>query len=154
MQCAVVLSFDWSSPTYDSSMLSATANTTRLSIPPNGRWMDTEEDHMGGDLLWTVLGKPSYFSNCQMLLGSSMLNPFGFFRSDPVTAQTSTIIDGPYADTGTCSQYLQSGLDIFLKVDLTGNLWVGDWGHDNGGLFGCGNDDHLGSMRTNIRLVT
>lgn len=151
MQCAVVLSFDWSSPTYDSSMLSATANTTRLSIPPNGRWMDTEEDHMGGDLLWTVLGKPSYFSNCQMLLGSSMLNPFLTFRSDPVTATSSTPIAGS-STSGTCNS--QSGMDIFLKVDLTGNLWAGDWGHDNGGLFGCGNDNHLGSMRTNIRLVT
>jgi hypothetical protein len=34
-----------------------------------------------------------------------------------------------------------------------GRLWFGDWGHDNGGMFNCGNDDHLGMARSNIVLL-
>ena len=48
----------------------------------------------------------------------------------------------------------QHGLDIFIRVATDGFLWVGDWGHDNGGMFGCGNDNYLGIAPTNIKLAT
>lgn len=47
----------------------------------------------------------------------------------------------------------QHGLDIFVRVGTDGILWVGDWGHDNGGMFGCGNDNQLGIAPTNIKLA-
>ena len=47
----------------------------------------------------------------------------------------------------------QHGLDIFIRVWSDGRLWVGDWGHDNGGMFNCGNDNYLGIAPTNIWLV-
>ena len=47
----------------------------------------------------------------------------------------------------------QHGLDIFIRVATDGFLWVGDWGHDGGGMFGCGNDNQLGIAPTNIKLA-
>ena len=55
------------------------------------------------------------------------------------------------SNTGT-----QHGLDIFIRVATDGILWVGDWGHDSGGMFGCGpgDDNYLGIAPTNIKLAT
>ena len=53
----------------------------------------------------------------------------------------------------TAGSQTQHGMDIFIRVATDGTLWVGDWGHDNGGLFGCGNDNYLGIASTNIELV-
>ena len=100
---------------------------------------------MGGDLLWTVRGKPSFWSGGYFYLGTSMVQPF---YATLTNAAPPTMSDG--VNQGTLTQ---TGLDIFLKVDSSGALWVGDWGHDNGGLFGCGNDNKLGAMRTSIRLA-
>ena len=52
--------------------------------------------------------------------------------------------------------YTQHGLDIFIRVATDGILWVGDWGHDSGGMFGCGpgDDNYLGIAPTNIKLAT
>lgn len=47
----------------------------------------------------------------------------------------------------------QTDMDIFGSVDTSGWLWFADWGHDDGGLFGVGNDSQLGTRPTNIRLV-
>ena len=54
----------------------------------------------------------------------------------------------------TAGSQTQHGMDIFVRVAMDGILWVGDWGHDNGGMFGCGNDNYLGIAPTNIELVT
>jgi hypothetical protein len=47
----------------------------------------------------------------------------------------------------------QSDMDIFGSIDTNGNIWFADWGHDDGGLFGFGNDNTLGIAKTKIRLV-
>lgn len=142
LTCLTVLKFDWSYPTYTSQMLSSTTvQTTGLSNPSN--WLNTEEDFIGGDLLWTVKGKPSYYSNQYMYLGMSMTQPF--------SSSTSSYITNFPAGANVITQ---TGLDIFFKVDSAGAVWAADWGHDNGGLFNCGNDNQLGSMKTSIRLVT
>ena len=70
-----------------------------------------------------------------------MLQPFLLHSSSIITCPSS----------GNCNT--QHGMDIFLKVDTSGTLHVGDWGHDNGGMFGCGNDNQLGSMATTIKLA-
>ncbi|NYZ77548.1 right-handed parallel beta-helix repeat-containing protein, partial [Candidatus Micrarchaeota archaeon] len=47
----------------------------------------------------------------------------------------------------------QPGLDFFARVDNDGYLWFGDWGHDNGGYFNCGDDEYFGVGKTNIMLT-
>ena len=141
LSCLTVMRFDWSASPYTASMI--TASPVVRSGLSNAVWtsMYTEEDYIGGDLLWTVKGKPSWYSSQYFYLGTSMQQPF----LATLTNQAST----PYGGVGTT----QSGLDIFLKVDSAGALWAGDWGHDNAGIFGCGNDDQLGAMKTSIRLA-
>ena len=78
------------------------------------------------------------YSNNYMYLGTGMATyPFYYSRNYYVGSYTQT----------------QHGLDIFIRVGSDGRLWVGDWGHDNGGMFNCGNDRYLGIAPTNIRLV-
>ena len=51
--CLTVLTFDWSASTYTSSMMTASSTVTSgMNNPPN--WHGTEQDSMGGDVLWTV----------------------------------------------------------------------------------------------------
>jgi hypothetical protein len=140
LTCLTVLTFDWSASTYTSSMMTASSTVTSgMNNPPN--WHGTEQDSMGGDVLWTVQGKPCFYSDGRLRLGTSMLQPFLLHSSSIITCPSS----------GNCNT--QHGMDIFLKVDTSGTLHVGDWGHDNGGMFGCGNDNQLGSMATTIKLA-
>jgi hypothetical protein len=46
----------------------------------------------------------------------------------------------------------QTDMDVFGSIDSSGNVWFADWGHDDGGLFGYGNDNTLGVAKTKIRL--
>ena len=139
LSCAYTLTFDWSAAAYTSSMVTATsAGTPTLYLGAHSNHHATEEDSMKGDLLWTVNGKPSFFSSGSLHLGTSMTNPF--------TATLSSALSGIQASS-------QEGTDIFMRVDTSNNLWVGDWGHDNGGLFGCATDAELGIQMTNIVRV-
>ena len=140
LQCLTVLTFDWTAETYDFNMLTATTTqTSNFQNPAN--WHNTEEDFMGGDLLWTVQGKPCWYSSNYLRLGTSMENPFQSTASGSVSAPS-----GGNFNT-------QHGIDFFFKVDEQNNLWAGDWGHDNGGMFGCGGDNQLGAMMTTIKLL-
>ena len=59
ISCLVNVAFDWSASTYDATMLTVTPNTY-----PNWHnvynWHNTAQDANGGDLLWTVNGKPAW----------------------------------------------------------------------------------------------
>ena len=137
ISCMSVLRIDWSAAEYTADMLSATAVTGTVVAPTN--WHNTEEDAMGGDLLWTVKGKPCWLSERTLHLGTSLSAPFVPTESAPLGAGL--------VDT-------QHGIDFFLRVDISGVLWLGDWGHDNGGFFGCpSNDRDLGAQATTIRLA-
>ena len=171
LTCLAVLTLDWNAPTYTAAMLSASVPSGGFGAPSN--WHVTEEDAMGGDLLWTVRGRPCWLADQQLHLGHSMASPF--------IAIESNSLEGCHAAT-------QHGLDFFIRVDLAGRLWLGDWGHDvrgwgleptaagfsvwllnlpilsaqswgritseqNGGYFGCGNDNHLGAQATSIELL-
>jgi len=148
--CVTKFTFAWeqwdgNTRSYAPSMVSATfvdgmAKGSGLSQPPN--YHGTEEDSMAGDMLWTVRGKPCFYSQNQLILGESMMNPF-----QTSSAYTVTI-------PGKGSGATQHGMDIFFKVDNNGILHMADWGHDDGGMFGCGNDNMLGSMESTIRLAT
>ena len=49
----------------------------------------------------------------------------------------------------------QSGTDIFGSVDsVDRSVWFADWGHDNGGLYNVGDDNELGTRKTNIKLIS
>lgn len=141
LTCLTVMRFDWSASPYTASMITASPVATSGLSNPDWTAMYSEEDYIGGDLLWTVKGKPSWYSSQYFYLGTSMQQPFLPTLTDQALP--------PYPGNGAT----QSGLDIFLKVDSAGALWAGDWGHDNGGMFGCGNDNQLGAMKTNIRLA-
>jgi hypothetical protein len=62
IQCLTTLTFDWSAAVYSASMVTCTGTHANYNsnTPPN--FHDTEEDANGGDLLWTVNGKPAYVS--------------------------------------------------------------------------------------------
>ena len=47
----------------------------------------------------------------------------------------------------------QTDMDVFGSIDTNNFVWFADWGHDDGGLFGVGNDSILGTRPTNIKRV-
>ena len=61
ISCLVHVAFDWSASTYDATMLTVTpiANPNTYSNWVSN-WHGTEQDANGGDLLWTVNGKPAW----------------------------------------------------------------------------------------------
>lgn len=144
--CLSVLRFDWSAPTYTASMLSATV-TTGSFVQPNNLH-STEQDVMSGDLLWTVKGRPCWGHRAssslgyRLYLGTSLAAPF-----------VETERSEPFYPSQTSSYGGQMGLDTFIRVGTNGTLWLGDWGHDDGGLFLCGNDNQLGVQGTTIQLA-
>jgi len=166
LTCLEVLDFDWSASSYDDSMI-----TRRGATTPTGPtfWQNTEEDFMGGDLLWTVNGKPSYMvatdTHPTWELGTSLANPFLSTASDAYTCPctlSQLASCGCYGKSG----YAQWGLDLFFHVDSSGYLWLGDRGHDNGGFFNCHdttygpsnaqsgyNDNIIGVAKTNVMLT-
>ena len=148
--CMNVLSFDWSASSYTQAMLSVVAVTSSsIALNPlsgSWNWHTTEEDVMGGDLLWTVRGKPCWYGNYgsggRLRLGTSMTRPFEETQSGDV-----------FTPSATASYSSQTGADVFIRVDTDGVLWIGDWGHDNGGIFACSSDSQLGIRPTNVRLA-
>jgi parallel beta-helix repeat protein len=131
---AKVLTFDFNS--------NSVSGTDAVGFnPPNG-WWGTEEDTFG-NVLFTVNGRVMYFDSYSsgqgyFALGGGLDNPNSRYDLHNVTAWTN-----PW----------QPGLDFFARVDDENKLWFGDWGHDNGGYFNCGNDEYLGVGRTNIMLT-
>lgn len=114
------------------------------TISPANR---TEED-VAGDQLFAVNGS---FSWCQSRYfyysrgaGAGTNTVPGWRQASGFTTSgmTSTLV-GAGVDT-------QTGYDIMSSIDTNDRVWFADWGHDNGGLFGFGNDDRLGTAQTNI----
>ena len=99
------------------------------------------------------MGGPHYYTYYSFVLGTSMTDPFSAFMSTSISLPTQTVTQSGSALTYAGTGNEQHGIDIFLKVDDSGNLWAGDWGHDGGGMFGCGDDYFLGTMQTTIQLV-
>ena len=127
---AVLLTFDYENLTITSRAV------MNLQV---GNTFITEQDAFG-HVLWTVNGQPShYFSSFNFVISGTLEDPNG---------TSGTIFNIPGINSST-----QFGLDFFGRVDLQGNLWLVDWGHDNGGYFGCGNDSQLGTIKTNIVLT-
>jgi hypothetical protein len=121
-----------------SGVLTSTA-TTLASAP--GQANGTEEDAVGTQL-FSIDGLTSFHNGGTFYYGGSGgwksgINPVGTGGKSSFAAGNST----------------QSDMDLFGSIDSSGYVWFADWGHDDGGLFGQGNDNVLGVRPTNIRQV-
>ena len=122
-----------------SGVLTSTAVT--LAAAPtqaNG----TEEDAVGTQL-FSIDGLTSFHNGGTFYYGGSGgwksgINPVGTGGKSSFSAGNST----------------QSDMDLFGSIDSSGYVWFADWGHDDGGLFGQGNDNVLGVRPTNISQVS
>jgi hypothetical protein len=100
----------------------------------------TEEDAIGNQL-FAIDGSTSYYRNLNFYYSSRTVNTWSFLDG-AATANSATSI-------GTIDT--QTGMDILTSIDAgDGYAYFVDWGHDNGGLFGFGDDSALGYTKTNI----
>jgi hypothetical protein len=101
----------------------------------------TEEDVIGTQL-FSVDGVNTWHAGGQFRYGGTT----GWKATTNIfnTTGTSTVAVG---------NSTQTDMDIFGSVDASGAVWFADWGHDDGGLFGVGNDSQLGVRQTNIQRV-
>ena len=127
---AVLLSFDFENMTVSSQI---------VPVFSPGSTFNTQND-VFGNVLWTVNGRPFYYG------GNFLFFNVGSIGNPSAGSGSFFTIPGAISNT-------QFGLDFFGRVDLTGSLWLADWGHDNGGYFGCGNDNMLGAVKTNIHIT-
>lgn len=104
----------------------------------------TEEDCVGtqlftidGDFSWHAFGTFWYSS---LVAGGWKADLGGLFN----TSGRSNFSAG---------NSTQTDMDVFGSIDANGYVWFADWGHDDGGLFGLGNDSQLNTRPTNIRRV-
>jgi hypothetical protein len=102
----------------------------------------TEEDAFGSKL-FAVDGVNTWHAGAQFRYSGT--TGWKSTRNIFNTAGTQTV------SAGTVNT--QTGMDIFGSVDADGAVWFADWGHDDGGLFGIGNDDRLNIRKTNIQRV-
>lgn len=116
-------------------------NTVTLSDVPDfadpSDYHRTEEDPFG-HVLWTVNGKPTFYSDGDFYFRGTIADPNGTPILHPMVGNDD-----------------QHGMDFFARVDTEDRLWFGDWGHDDNGFFECpgGNDNMFSAARTNIVLV-
>lgn len=103
----------------------------------------TEEDAVLGDQLFSIDGSPAYHSG-----GSFWYTPL----SD-VTNLWRDVTTLSASNSFSIGASTQSGQDVMSSIDSNGYVWFADWGHDDGGIFGVGNDSGLGTRQTNIFLV-
>ena len=127
---AILLKFDYEIDTITHEVVTPLSNINSYN---------TEQDAFL-NVLWTVNGRPTYYNgNFNFAITGSLADP---------NLDTGTIFNIPGMISST-----QFGLDFFGRVDNFGNLWLVDWGHDNGGYFGCGNDNQLGVIKTTITIT-
>lgn len=102
----------------------------------------TEEDAIGTQL-FTVDGVVNWCSNTQYFYGGT-----SDWKTNTNVFNTSGRLSFTAGSFST-----QTDMDIWGSIDTNGYVWFADWGHDDGGLFGIGNDDRLNIRQTNIRYV-
>lgn len=116
--------------------------TAMMGITASAMSNNTEEDAFG-DQIFLVDGRVTFLSNGSFYYGGTR------YWRETTTAWTNAT--GMSALSG--GNAAQTGMDLFGSVDTSGWVWFADWGHDNGGFFGVGNDSQLGTRPTNIKLV-
>jgi hypothetical protein len=107
----------------------------------------TEEDALMGDTLYAIDGCISYYASLKFYYTpGSATNGVGWrdlTNSVTTTGVSSFTFPSGYLDT-------QTGMDLFGSIGADRYVWFADWGHDDGGLFLCANDENLGVQKTNI----
>lgn len=100
----------------------------------------TEEDAVGTQF-FTVDGTMSFHNGGTFYSGGTR----------PWKDQTDSPVSTSGKVTFSAGASTQTDMDIFGSIDGSDRyVWFADWGHDDGGLFGVGNDDRLGTRKTNI----
>jgi len=115
-----------------------------VSYSPGYQYNSTEED-ANGTAMFAVNAKNAFHANGLFnyeLLDNSY--SVGWRFAGGMTANGMQAI--------SIGNSTQTDMDIFGSIDSNGNVWFADWGHDDGGLFGVGNDNTLGVAKTKIRL--
>ena len=131
----------------DQPAVFTTTNVTfSNSMSHVGGNVQTEEDPFG-DQPFAINGAISYYGHNQ-----STLFIFGGTTGwRNINGQKFSSNCSSMTASGT--NVTQTGMDIVTTIDTSRRVYFGDWGHDDGGLFGFGNDDQLGLRRTNIRKL-
>jgi hypothetical protein len=111
---------------------------------PTHDLMTTEEDAIGSQL-FTCDNRVTYHDTTVLYYGGTYNwlsdNSLGLWWNNSNRS------------VATIGNQTQTGWDVWGSIDADGYVWFADWGHDDGGLFGVGNDDRLGTRKTNIRLI-
>lgn len=110
-----------------------------LSLAP-GYSSNTEEDAFGNQL-FAVNGAVTFHKNGMLYYGGTV-GWRAFTEFNETNSSTAIGVDA-----------FQTGMDVFGSVGGDRYVWFADWGHDNGGLFGIGNDSDLGVRKTNILML-
>jgi hypothetical protein len=116
--------------------------TAMMSIVGSGVVNNTEEDAFGNQL-FLVDGRVTFHAGGTFYYGGTR-----YWRDSTIAWYNATGMSGLGGGAST-----QTGMDLFGSVDTSGWVWFADWGHDDGGFFGVGNDSQLGTRPTNIKLV-
>lgn len=104
----------------------------------------TEED-ANGTALFAINGKSSYHMNGTFYASKLDSSEPGWRFSNNFS---SSLTSWPVG------QSTQTDMDVFGSIDNDGYVWFADWGHDDGGLFNKGNDNTLGTQKTNVQLTS
>jgi len=102
----------------------------------------TEEDAFGTQL-FTVDNRVTFLNGVNYYYGGT--------NNWTSTVDWSSITGKSSATAGTSST--QTGMDGMSSVGTDRYVWIADWGHDDGGLFGIGNDDRLNTRKSNIIMI-
>lgn len=108
--------------------------------------INTEEDPFG-DQLFSINGAISYYGhNDSTLFIFGGTNGWRNINGNKFSDDCSSMNASGLSTT-------QTGMDIVTTIDTSRRVYFGDWGHDNGGIYGFGDDNQLGLRRTNIRKL-
>jgi hypothetical protein len=160
---AITFNVNWTNGTLE--------NVTNITLSTVNK-IQTEED-IYGDPIHLVLGSPwfhKYYNNSPH--GSTFLhswadgiplsnhenwkstNNYGRWMGENIYTyykSSSRVLHYSNAQGGQ-----QTGLDLFSMIGPQNYVYLGDWGHDNEGMFGqsgIGQDSQFTFSRTNIRLI-
>lgn len=142
-------------------------NRTILSIeqiktnmaPGFGREANTTEEDLVGNILHSVNARPTYFSTGSWYytnMGAYVPSFPGYIdnmEAGSAMAAQSSWNTWPTHSNGYQNTNTQTGMDIIVSTRDGHPVYFGDHGHDNGGLFGVGNDTGVGTAPLNNLLI-
>ena len=118
-----------------------------------GRAQNNTEQDPNATILHPINARPSYFGSSYYRYSTP--NASGhtgwLHQMTNATAMTNNASYGNSWPSWGSEQNTnnQSGMDIIVSCSPLYGVWFGDHGHDNGGLFGVGNDNGVGTAKAN-----